>query len=250
MRSDMKKVVTERPRAGGGIKQPKGSNRQWQRYDEDSYPKGEKIRAKWTKGYDNAKEFTDVLGPLYHYLLKQVGRKWDAVYSDVVKNLPKGSVQNDHIYTHIWQFVEKNVVIIDGQACYNGTRTHGVPIRSSGRYDQLYVNPVTNLLCKAKKGKNRYSYGYSEHEPYLPGVKVYPGVQYHKVKGVWYEVKVEEIKGKLADGVFTVFGGIKDEVLGRRYHSTSQLREVYGGDFIATSKRQMKKREIRFANLN
>ena len=57
--------------------------------------------------HHGGKVFTDVLGPLYRYLLKQVGRKWDAVYSEVAESLPKTSVQNIHVYTHLWQFVEK-----------------------------------------------------------------------------------------------------------------------------------------------
>lgn len=132
------------------------------------------------------KHFTDVLGPLYRFLLKQVGRPWDAVYSEFARNLPKTSLQNRHIYTHLWQFVEKHVVIIDGVACYSAGRAHGVPIRSAGRYAQLYVNPVTGLLCKAKKGRSRYGYRWPPPEPFQRGIKVYPGVQYHKVKGVWY----------------------------------------------------------------
>src|SRR5207248_1341270 len=137
MRSDMKKVVTERPRSGGGVKTPKGEKRAWQRHALDELPKREQIRAKWDRG-PGGKVFTDVLGPLYRFLLKQVGRPWDAVYSEVAQHLPKTSLQNQHIYTHLWEFVEKNVILVDGVACYHDGRDHGIPIRSAGRYAQLY----------------------------------------------------------------------------------------------------------------
>ena len=52
---------------------------------------------------------------------------------------PNTSVQNRHIYTHIWQFVEKNVVIVAGEACYNDGRAHGLPIRSGGRFDRIVL---------------------------------------------------------------------------------------------------------------
>ena len=57
MRPDFKKVVTERPRSGGGVKTPKGDKRQWQRYDVEDYPKREKLRAKWDRC--GSKHFTD-----------------------------------------------------------------------------------------------------------------------------------------------------------------------------------------------
>ena len=51
-----------------------------------------------------------MLGPLFRFLQKQVGRPWDAVYSEIARNLPKTSLQNRHIYTHVWEFVETNVI--------------------------------------------------------------------------------------------------------------------------------------------
>lgn len=248
MRSDMKKVVTERPRGGGGVKSPKGEKRSWQRHGIDELPKREQIRAKWVRT-NGGKHFTDVLGPLYHFLLKHVGRPWNAVYSEIARNLPKTSMQNRHIYTHLWQFVEKNVVIIDGTACYNDGRAHGVPIRSAGRYAQLYINPVTGLLCKAKKGRTRYGYPWPPPEPVQPGIKVYPGVQYHKVKGVWYEVAVRKYPTAREPFDPTKLGAIKDDVLGRSYRNQDEQAAVYGGNYLAVSKRMLKKREIRFAGL-
>src|SRR6266404_1978920 len=82
MRSDMKKVVTERPRGGGGVKTPKGEKRDWQRHAVEDLPKRERIRAKWDHT-NGGKYFTDVLGPLYRFLLKQAGRPWDNVYSEI-----------------------------------------------------------------------------------------------------------------------------------------------------------------------
>jgi hypothetical protein len=244
MRPDMKKVVTERPRVGGGYKSPKGDMRAWSRYDAEETPKREAIRRKWQSG-PGGKVFTDVLGPLYRYLLKQVGRPWDKVYSEIAQNLPKTSVQNRHVYTHVWQFVEKDVVILDGVPCYNGGGAHGRPLYANRRYQQLYVHPVTGLLCRARKR-------YPAHTPprIEPGIKVYPGVQYHKLDGVWYEVIVRphprtvEMPGNLRYPL-----SIVDTVLQRRYVSLQELVHVYGGYYIAVSKRRLTRREIRAACL-
>jgi hypothetical protein len=199
------------------------------------------------------KEFTDVIGPLYRYLLKQVGRRWDDVYKEISAELPKNSVQNNHIYTHIWQFVEKDVKIIDGKPYYKGSRFENIPITSNNQFNQLYINPNTGLLCKAKKGKDRYSYLYSElysgSQTYIPGVKVYPGVQYHKLGGVWYEVKVRKFPRLATDGVDPT-GFVGDKVLNRTYDNIGELKRVYGGYFIAQSKRRLTKKEIKFAGLD
>lgn len=243
MRDDMKKVVTERPRSGIRFKTPKGYNRQMDRYGEDS-PKREKIRLKWRQvGYN--KEFTDVIGPLYRFLLKQVGRPWDKVYSEITQKLPKGTVTNDHIYTHVFQFVERDVEIVDGECCHKGHTIHGRPIRSSGTYVQMFVHPTTGILCKAKKGKSPYAFDMPKtHEA---GIAVYPGCQYHKVDGIWYEVKVREyIPVPLSFG----YNVVHDVIMNRYIPDSKELKRIYHGLYIAESKRRLTKKEMKFACLS
>lgn len=249
MRPDISKVVTERPRSGGGIKEPKGSRRDFQRIGMEDAPKREKIRQKWKSHYSQTKEFTDVLGPLYRFLLKQVGRPWDKVYSEIAEQLPKDTMQNIHIYTHIWQFVERDVQIINGKPCHKGSIVDGLPIVSDGKYEQLYIDPNTKLLRKAKKGKQHFRYS----EPYRkasPGVVVYPGFQYHKIKGVWYGVKVRQYP--LSRDIFgnvMNFGSINDKVLDCYHHSLEDLKKVYNGLWLAESKYRLTKKEIKAACL-
>jgi hypothetical protein len=70
------------------------------------------------------------------------------------------------------------------------------------------------------------------------------------VDGIWYEVKMKEYYGTTANGVMSFLSvSTEDKVLGRHYHSLEQMRKVYGGNYIAVSKRPLKKKEIRFANL-
>ena len=80
MRSDMAKVVTERPRRGHGNPSKKWGRRlRKNEYDaEDHGPKRAPIARRHQYGW-NAKEFSDLLGPLRRYLRKQVGRPWDKV---------------------------------------------------------------------------------------------------------------------------------------------------------------------------
>jgi hypothetical protein len=244
MRPDMKKVVTERPRGGGGVRKPKGERRDWQRFSAEDFPHREKIRAKWNR--NRPKYFTDVLGPLYGFLLGQVGRPWDKVYSEIAQNLPKTSMQNRHIYTHVWQFVEKHVILIDRVPCYGAGRRgrEGRPIESNGLRAQLYIHPLNGLLCKAKPGNNRKARRSKRREPFPSGVTVYEGVQYHKLKGVWYEVQVSRFAAPRDPQGRVVQRPVSDPVLGRRYLNPDELSQVYQGYFLATSKRPLTKREV------
>jgi hypothetical protein len=249
----MKKVLTERPRGGWRYKSPKGERRRRQRTGMEEQPRREKIQAKW----GNQKHFTDVLGPLRRFLLKQVNRPWDKVYSEIAAHLPKTSMQNRHVYTHLWQYVERDVDIIDGKPFYRAGFGHraGRPIESFRGCLQLYIHPVTGLLRKAPKHVRK------EKPIDQPGVKVYPGVQYHRVDRVWYEVSVrkfpsrDEMKDQASSHPYPgcatspFSAGIDDNVLGRRYASFDELWRIYGGGYIAVSKRRLPKRAIRRAGL-
>ena len=172
MRPDMHKVVTEKPRRGSRIgtneRNTWTSTRQrtratdfdprwlmeldseieWDVVDDVIDPgvksaqhKGGKIN----RYARESKEFSDLLGPLRNFLYAQVGRKWDAVYSEMNATLDKRSLQGKHIWTHVWQYVERNVVFVAGVPYAN--RRFGV-----GLYplDGLYVHPASGILLHAK----------------------------------------------------------------------------------------------------
>lgn len=141
MRSDMYKVVTERPRVGGGWS-PKGRKANIALED---LPKKEGMRKPWQ---GNRKEFSDLINPLRRSLRKNVGRPWDKVYSEIVSILPKGLVAR-HILGHVEGDVETHAILIGKVPCYGDGWYYGHPIRSG----QLYVNPNTGLLCVVKNKK-------------------------------------------------------------------------------------------------
>src|ERR1700722_596161 len=239
MRSDLAKVVTERPRAGLRIKSPKGYSRNLQRFSDEDHPKREKIRQKWKTYHNDAKVFTDLLGPLYGYLKKQVGRPWNKVYSEIAKKLPRKSLQGIHIQDHIFQFVELNVVMIDGKPHHKTqpryseiTEIYSV---SGEKYPDLYVNPDNGLLCKAKVKKI-----VRKNNQRLPGIKLYPGVQLHKIKDVWYEVKVKQYAFTFS----TVLPPMEDKVLECYHQNLMEMKTIYGGYYVGESKRPLTKKEI------
>lgn len=154
MRNDMAKVVTERPRRGHG-----NPSRKWGRrlgkheYDaEDHGPARAPIARHHQYGW-NAKEFSDLLGPLRRYLRKQVGRPWGKVWSEISRTLDNRSLSGQHIIDHIrWEVEDHAWLSADGRV-YHQSWSGLVPV--SG----LYVHPRTRLLCYAAESWRGYRGG-------------------------------------------------------------------------------------------
>lgn len=143
MRKDMAKVVTEAPRRGHA-----NSSRKWgRRLTKDKYALDDHgasrgpISRRRQYGW-NAKEFSDVLGPLRRYLRKQVGRPWDKVWSEISQTLDDRSLTGQHIFDHIRWEVEQDAWIGDDGRLYH-KRGWGVIELVTG----LYVHPLNRLLC-------------------------------------------------------------------------------------------------------
>lgn len=152
MRSDISKVVVERPRTSGGWDGCKPQDH-W-REDYEHAPKSEKIRQKWLKGY-RSKQFSDFLAPLEGFFRKSVGRNWDDVYSELRANLSPSRTMDMHIMQHVRGMVELDVEKIDGviypKACIYGQRR---PLESR-RGNSYYVDPDTKILCAAPRYKTK-----------------------------------------------------------------------------------------------
>lgn len=105
----------------------------------------------WMSKYPE-KEFTDNLRPLGRFLLKNVGRPWSKVYSEVCENLNTNSTVHQHVLDHLKQMVTVDVVMVDGKPYSKPRYRHGLePMTSSAKdsFWSLYVNPDTGLLCQA-----------------------------------------------------------------------------------------------------
>jgi len=146
MRNDMAKVVTERPRRGHGNPSKKWGRRlRRDEYDADDHGPA---RARIARGHQyswQAKEFSDLLGPLRRYLRKQVGRPWDKVWSEITRNLDSRSLTGQHIFNHIRWDVEQHAWTGPDGRLYHSRRSSPAPIGG------LYVDPTTRLLRYARE---------------------------------------------------------------------------------------------------
>lgn len=203
MRSDIAKVVVERPRVGGGGAPGKHHTRaiDWKRTleegrEEESFTR-ETIRRKWKEGY-SGKTSSDFLSPIRGFLQKSIGRRWDDVYSEVSKFLKPTSVMQRHVLEHLRDYVRMDIVsddndwLIDTKGCY-------VRPLSSSIFPTFYVRPSDGTLQLANPDKEppreivvpRNSFHYLRRLPDLSVDNEIPDVQkkYHKRDGIWYRLE-------------------------------------------------------------
>jgi len=145
VRSDMKYVVIERPRRGGGGKFPRAAGTRRAGDDYENFQRQEGMR----RPHRDQKELSDFLSPLERYLWKQVGRPWDKVWSEICRSGMDGrSVLGRHVLSHVWGFVERHVRIIDGKPYYLWVN-EWAPLASQHRA-RLYIDPRDGLLKKTR----------------------------------------------------------------------------------------------------
>src|SRR6185295_6875086 len=142
MRKDMHKVVIERPRwSPGPPKFGRAAN-----LPDDLLPKYQGMR----QPYKCRKAFTDLLGPLRRWLRAQVGRPWNDVYSEASAVIKPDSIVRLHIKTHMFQFVERNTFMHEGEVCVldlSKRRPEPINSRRFG-WNDFYVHPESGLLLE------------------------------------------------------------------------------------------------------
>ena len=166
MREDLHKVVTERPRYGHASKSLKTHRSIRELHfepDSDKYamPKRGKMlmNSREHGPWMESKEFSDLINPLKRWLFKQVGRRWDKVYSELTENIPRGNKVNDHLYGHIFTYVQLKVEMRVVKTTSRGKQILR-PFRAAYGYARklddrdLYVHPQTGILCRGKKDKH------------------------------------------------------------------------------------------------
>lgn len=140
----MCKVLTERERVGSSNKSLKtGLKIHPNIFDPDQdYGYPSRVSFSRYRHHYFYKEFSDNDNPLRRYLQKQVGRPWDAVYSEICAVADRRSLSGYHLLQHVGFEVELNCWVCDGEVYDHPSLPH----KPRG----LYVHPDTGLLCSPK----------------------------------------------------------------------------------------------------
>jgi hypothetical protein len=241
MREDMAKVIVERPRVGSRSRGPaKGYRKRSQPSNWDNLPGREGIKRR----SGGTKCLNEHLGPLRRYLLAQVGRPWDRVFSEICQRVNRNSAVQDHVRDHVSDYVVTNVVWIDGELCKAEPYGVGTPLALTWYSALLYVCPQTGLLRRVRKVPRR-AYRQKKQEVPPRFVKVDATHQCRLIDGAWYLVTVERFPAEPAFvGPAAVRATPFDCLLGRKIGRDEAVRH-YGEAVYGIEQRRLSKRDLR-----
>jgi hypothetical protein len=139
MRADMFKVIVERPRWGArhapSVKLGK---------DKDPHKQIGLKRHAWEQA-PYTKSLNENLAPLVRFVRRQIGRRWDDVFSEICAGLDTGSTVKMHVRQHL-----PDVVLFGISRGRHGELLHRGfvlrPDRGNWRGLELYVDPDDGVL--------------------------------------------------------------------------------------------------------
>ena len=239
MRPDMAKVIVERPRYGSRMKSRphKGYMRELWRLGHDGLPRHEGMRRPYA---GDTKMLNEHLGPLRRYLVSQVGRPWDEVFSEICAHISRNSAVQDHVRDHVFDYVEVHVVEIDGRPCSKEPRVYGAPLDElPWRRPLLYVCPRTGLLRRVKEVSRKRRRPEKPEEPRY--VRVDKTHQCRRINGAWHLVTLKRLP------FVPLLSKARDVVLNQNVSGmTPEIAlRAYGAGVYAVAVRRLGKREMR-----
>jgi hypothetical protein len=266
MRSDMSKVIVERPRLRSRANNDdKGELKLWQRAQESpDYELAPRRGSSSRRRRRDWKELNEFLAPLRRFLDSHVGKHWDKIYSEIRSQVNPNNTVQMHIIQHLigrFGYVETNV-----KAWPDGTFTtsEGKELRS-----EWFVNPKSGCLARnldshLHGGDARYR---SERALFRePKYVKVGGRQFRELDGIWYEFELRPVSApaefahlRLHARRWYLPDNLRPEPLVydvylRAWPSFLELEDAHGpgegAKFIyAASKRQLNKKEIKLYKL-
>ena len=197
MRDDFSKILVERPRVGGeGKKHTRRNRRETKQTLRDastdtdvdvwSFHSMKRLHTSTPNSWDDKKQLNENLNPLYRYLDKQVGRKWDDVYSEIMANINL----NNAVQFHVWQhLIDLGMVETKTWIERNKVMHHGYfgPEEMRGGYRVAYfVDPNDGVLRKYDRTP-RYRTNHCKKHTDRFYDKKNPLEYFYKLNGIWYK---------------------------------------------------------------
>jgi hypothetical protein len=234
MRKDMMTVVTEPARGGSSYRHTKGEKKRLQLEGDDGV-QHEGMGRRWSR--TDRRSSRDHLQALRRFLHKQVGRRWDEVYSEICEHAPSGSFLGYHLRELISWEVSVSVTADGGEL----RGRHGWKVYNG----DLYVCPETNLLKVYDDGSQRKRYRWREKSEYEM-LAVDEDHKYVKVDGLWYFITLTSIPGaEVTERPFDLV--LKEPVFAvdpKAHRYQNRLLRIWGGPVYASAKRQANSREV------
>ena len=165
MRKDMKDVIIDTGRVGGGGKAAMSRRARLKRMDHEDIPARLPMSRRRQFGWDS-KELGDRTNPLESYLEAQCGRQWDDVYSEICAEADSRTIRGYHLRTHVWNSVVPN----------------NYDIGHRRRYGPFFVAPDGTLQMEVPYQRRKRSRWGDRPPTYMVDGDHF----YMRVKGFWY----------------------------------------------------------------
>jgi len=245
MRPDFPKLLCERERIGSSTRSYRDVRRQENNLQlvegddgvESDAPRKRSMKKPQVAGYNN-KTLNENLNPLKKWLLKNVGRPWNKVYSELRQQFKPTSAINLHIYEHLFGYVELHASINDkGEVCGQPHWREPRPLQ----HGELYVDKH-GILCNPRRRRGETTrHGLRQPPTARPAdyVAIDKSSALAKVDGLWYRVATITRERTLWDGW--------KDIWSEAHHDKINPRTVFGWPFniVAVSRKQLSTKELR-----
>ena len=198
--------------------------------DVEDFPRREGVGRAWL-GSRSCKHLNENLAPLRRYLLSNVGRPWDKVFSEISERIALDSAVQLHIWQHVQQYV-----------CLAATRVGREYVDSRGAtvtYEAFLVDARTGPLRKNERSFQwrAWRLGPPPTDPNV--IRIDDRQQYRRVNDIWYHVTLEPLPSEPATVWDAVHRKRGNELL-REEIVTCAERSLY-----CASKRQLNSKKVR-----
>jgi len=226
MRSDMAKVIVERPRIGSRAKtRKKGYRKYLKSMPIEDLPRNEPLLGRW-KGRD--KFLNEHLGPMRRFLRSNVGRLWNHVHRDLCEYVSFDNAVQSHVLDHIYDYVHEHVEVEDSSTVF--TSHHSWWRRRKLEEGAMYVCPKSGILKVVRHNRRRN-----------PPTRITAAnfTQYLFRDNAWWEVRLRKKPDDDRD-----YWDIWLEREAAKLTEQDCIK-AYGGKLIAVSKRPLNRTETK-----
>lgn len=173
MRKDMKDLLVDTGRNGGGWGKAASRRARMKSADPDDLPRS----LPTSRHRVGSKALGDRLNPLKKYLKSQCGRKWDDVYREICEFADSRTVRGYHLRQHVWNYVVPN----------------NYDVGHKGRYGPYFVDPQ-GILQEEKRltaAERRKLWRQRELAKSEPRITVDADHWFTKIEGYWYQFETK-----------------------------------------------------------
>ncbi len=200
-------------------------------------------------GWAVEKSFSDMLSPLYRFIEKNIGRKWDDVYSEFCAVTKANNTRSWHARLHFKTMVDFATKGRDGKVYVTTSYGGVVPLERLPSWSQVYVDLEGVLRSRYYDPESvlrRKSFKYRKPSfTALTGIKVVEERFYLKVNENWFEVTLAATSDKTKAPRYDAVNKVYFDACGVRIDPAALHKAYHRHDLYAWKRRSLSKKEIK-----